>query len=109
MFQNPNNLKSSIENIYGLDQNKFLSLLNSKDINKINEIFIEKSNLFELAGRFRPIKNLEDRDQVVHQTINWFLFGKTRIALEVMKEGQIEKHLNLFRTFLYTTAREANR
>ncbi len=86
------------------------SLLNFQEISEVSDFLSKHSSLFELAGTFRLVRNLEDRDKVVDQTINWFLFGKTRPALEALKEGlktlgvleQIEKYPNAFEPlFIY--------
>ena len=62
LIQNPNTLKGSIESIYDLESKQiYESLQKSKYINKIDEVLTEKSKLFELAGTFRTIKNLEEK------------------------------------------------
>ena len=70
----------------------------------VNEFITNHSSLFEFAGTCRIIRNLEDRDKIVSQTTNWFLFGKTRPAIEAVKQGlktlgvleQIEMYPDVF-------------
>ena len=100
-----------MDDIYDLEFKYLLeSLLNSQDVNRINDILSEHASLFEFAGTLRQVRNLEDRDKLVNQTINWFLFGKTRRALEALKEGmktlgileQIETYPKVFEPlFIY--------
>ena len=111
LIQNPNKQKGTIDDIYDLEfKNLLESLLNSQDVNRINDILSEHASLFEFAGTLRQVRNLEDRDKLVNQTINWFLFGKTRPALEALKEGmktlgileQIETYPKVFEPlFIY--------
>ena len=111
LIENPNKQKGTIDDIYDLEFKQVLeSLLNFQEISEVSDFLSKHSSLFELAGTFRLVRNLEDRDKVVDQTINWFLFGKTRPALEALKEGlktlgvleQIEKYPNAFEPlFIY--------
>ena len=78
--------KRAIEDIYDLEVKSILeSLFNLLDVKIINDIISEHASLFDFAGILRLIRNLEDRDKVVNQTIKWFLFGKTRPSLKAFK------------------------
>ena len=105
LIQNPDKQKGAIEDIYDLEVKSILeSLLNLQDVKRMNDIISEHASLFDFAGTLRLIRNLEDRDKVVNQTIKWILFGKTRPSLEAFKEGlktlevleQIEKFPKVF-------------
>lgn len=111
LIENPNKQKGTIDDIYHLEFKQVLEfLLNFQEISEVSDFLSKHPSLFELAGTFRLVRNLEDRNKVVDQTINWFLFGKTRPALEALKEGlkvlgvleQIEKYPNAFEPlFIY--------
>ena len=111
LTQDPSKLEGNIYEIHDYEVRQALeSLSNLQDIKQINDFVLEHPSLFEFAGTFRQIRNVEDRDKMVNQTVNWFLFGKTRSAIEALKEGlktlgvleQIENYPKVFEPlFIY--------
>ena len=52
------------------------------DIENVSTALDKLSTVLDLAGTWRPVRSLDDRDLIVGSTARWLCFGQTRLAFE---------------------------
>ncbi|MGH0174512.1 UNVERIFIED_CONTAM: hypothetical protein FKN15_069891 [Acipenser sinensis] len=60
---------------------------NVSTLEGLKDVAAKHCNLLHVAGCYRYLQNLQDRDVLVQDFMKWYVCGRTRNSLERLKEG----------------------
>ncbi|XP_033869022.3 uncharacterized protein LOC117407897 isoform X1 [Acipenser ruthenus] len=84
----PQQVTPSVKDICDCDIAEIIwEMENVSTLEGLKDVAAKHCNLLHVAGCYRYLQNLQDRDVLVQDFMKWYVCGRTRNSLERLKEG----------------------